>query len=206
MKIKSFYGVFYMFVVTALFSSILIGISQGTRQRVESNQELAFEKSVLEAFGRQIEYRTDAEAHEFFTLYFKEPSDQSGWYRFEKDGQLKGYAVLIGGKGFWAPIKGIVGIQPDGRTITGLSFYEQNETPGLGARIAEPDFCDQFTGRKLQLEGVPLEMRPEGQKLTGGGQVHAITGATQTCMRLELFMNEDLIRWMKTMKQRELSP
>ena len=38
--------------------------------------------------------------------------------------------------GIWAPIRGVVGVSSDLKTV--LIAYEQNETPGLGARIAEP--------------------------------------------------------------------
>ena len=34
-------------------------------------------------------------------------------------------------------------------------------------------------------------------------EVHAITGATQTCVRLEVLINEGLSAWLTAMKARE---
>jgi Na+-transporting NADH:ubiquinone oxidoreductase subunit C len=124
---------------------------------------------------------------------------------YVKDGATAGYALPVEGKGFWAAIRGIVGIAPDRRTILGLAFYEQNETPGLGARITEPFFSDQFKNLTIGQEGMPVELRPAGSVLSAG-QVHAISGATQTCMRLETLLNEDLQDWLKAMSEKEARP
>ena len=42
MKDKPYYPIVYMFVITAFFSSILIGLAQLTRHRVEANEQLGF--------------------------------------------------------------------------------------------------------------------------------------------------------------------
>ena len=201
---KAAFAVGYMFVVTAVFSTLIIGIARGTRQRVDANQRLALEKAVLNVFPA-ITYSSDLEAHRIFEENFQQPPEAAGAWVYKKNGTISGYALPISGKGFWATIKGIVGIAPDLKTITGLSFYQQSETPGLGARIAEPDFYTQFSGIQLQTGEFPVELRPEGSELSEG-QVHAISGATQTCMRLEVLMNEDLRAWMQTMSGKEATP
>ena len=47
MREKPWFPAVYMFVVTAFFSSIVIGFSRLTEKRVEANTTLAFEKAVL---------------------------------------------------------------------------------------------------------------------------------------------------------------
>ena len=44
---KRWYPVVYMFLVTAFFSSMVIGFTRFTSSRVEANQMLSFEKAVL---------------------------------------------------------------------------------------------------------------------------------------------------------------
>jgi len=95
-----------------------------------------------------------------------------------------------------------VGVSKDFKTITGISFYEQNETPGLGARIVENDFRGQFEGLALGSVENPIGIRPVTETL-GQSEVHAITGATQTCIRLEVLIDEDLSAWLTTMGKRE---
>ena len=190
MKDKPLFAVVYMFVITAFFSAVLIGFARLTRDKVEMNQQIAFEKAVLEVFP-QIKAGTNTQTHQIFTEQFEKTS--SG-YIYRKDGQIAGYAVPVEGQGYWALIKGIIGITPDKQVITGVAFYEQSETPGLGARIVEPDFCDAFAGKKLAPGEVPIGIRPEGAALKNS-EVHAITGATQTCVRVEKMINDGLTQW-----------
>lgn len=198
MKNKPFFAVIYMFVVTAFFSSILVGFSRMTRSRVKANEQLAVERAVLAVFPDTMEVAAK-DIHAVFNEKFVEKQELGAWLYY-RDQQLAGYAVPVEGKGYWATIKGIVGIDVDTQTITGVSFYEQSETPGLGARIVEPDFCDQFVGRKLQISEMPIGIKPPSETLKDN-QVHAITGATQTCIRLEVLMNEGLAQWQQAMTE-----
>ena len=111
-----------------------------------------------------------------------------------QDGKPAAYALPIEGKGFWDTIRGVVGIAADRKTLTGISFYEQNETPGLGAEITQPKFRSQFPGKQISQTGKPLRILPVGSQL-GPSDVHAVTGATQTSTRLEKFLDEALARW-----------
>ena len=114
--------------------------------------------------------------------------------RFDGE-EVQGFAVVVRGKGFWAPIEGVIGVAVDKRTITAIAFYEQNETPGLGAEITKPAFVNQFEGLRLgPIEG-PIGIKPFGAELAGN-EVHAISGATQTCTRLETLINNDLSKWL----------
>ncbi len=203
MKDKPFFAVIYMFVVTAFFSSVLIGFSRLTRDRVQANQQLAFEKAVVQVFP-EIQAKSNAAIHQIFTEQFEQrvAADGHVFYVYLQDGEIAGYAVPVEGKGFWDTIKGIIGVAPDHETITALAFYEQKETPGLGARIAEPDFCDQFIGRKIASGAKPIGIRSVGETLKEN-QVHAITGATQTCVRLEKLVNDDLTQWRRSIEQQE---
>ena len=96
-------------------------------------------------------------------------------------------------------------VLPDKRTITGIAFYEQSETPGLGGRIVEDDFRGQFAGKVLRPGDTMMGIIPASETLNES-QVHAITGATQTCIRLEALMNEDLSAWLKLMDTAEGQP
>jgi Na+-transporting NADH:ubiquinone oxidoreductase subunit C len=85
-------------------------------------------------------------------------------------------------------------LKDDRRTITGIAFYEQNETPGLGAQITTITFTSQFRDKILAQGDKPLNIRPPGAPL-GESDVHAVTGATQTSTRLEKILNDSLTQW-----------
>ncbi|PIS33386.1 MAG: hypothetical protein COT38_05675, partial [Candidatus Omnitrophica bacterium CG08_land_8_20_14_0_20_41_16] len=60
-----------------------------------------------------------------------------------KDGKFIGAAFKAVGKGYSSTIETLVGMLKDG-TIVAIKVLSQNETPGLGARVAEPEFTAQF--------------------------------------------------------------
>ncbi len=203
MKGKPYFAVVYMFIVTAFFSTILIGFSLITRQRVVANEQIRFERAVLEAFP-EIDFQNNQRIHAIFTEQFQ-MNEQIGAYVYRKDGQVAGYAIPFAGQGFWDDIEGVIGIAADKRTIKGLAFYEQKETPGLGARIDEDEFRKQFIGKQIEDSDEPIEIVPTTRTLDEN-EVHAVTGATQTSIRLEALMNQDLRQWLDAMQNQEQAP
>jgi Na+-transporting NADH:ubiquinone oxidoreductase subunit C len=197
---KPWYPVLYMFCVTAFFSTVVIGFTSLTSERVQTNQRLALERAVLSVLpGLYEEKLSRAELHRRFTESVTLPDESSGGaYTLKEAGRITAYAIPISGRGFWAPIKGIIGIKADKKTITGIAFYEQNETPGLGAEITEKPFRDQFQGKEISSEAQPIRMRRPGETL-GTNEVHAVTGATQTSTRLEGIINSALKDWQAAM-------
>jgi Na+-transporting NADH:ubiquinone oxidoreductase subunit C len=94
-------------------------------------------------------------------------------------------------------------VEPDLKTIRGLSFYEQSETPGLGAEITKEWFEKQFeglvipdkAGRDARLVGL---VRPEAE--AGPHEVHGITGATGTSNAVERLLNNTLRAFQQTVR------
>lgn len=203
MRDKAWYPVLYMFVVTAFFSSILVGLANFSRDRVEANQRLSVEKAVLEALPLELPAKASSfELHRLFLERVSGPSAQwGGAYVLVEGDEVVAYAVPLEGKGYWDTIKGFIGIGSDMRTVTGISFYEQNETPGLGAEIAQPPFRSQFVGKKIAEGDRPLGLLPVGSTL-GESDVHAVTGATQTSTRVERIINDDVVSWKSGLRPR----
>ena len=193
---QSWYPIAYMFFVTAFFSSIVIGLTRLTGERVEANEKLAFERAVLSVLPEvEMEKMTRSEIHNTFTESISQPDNSSGnAYPLKRNGRIAAYVLPISGQGFWAPIKGVIGIETDQKTITGIAFYEQNETPGLGAEITKAPFKNQFRGKVISLDGEPIYIRRPGTIL-GDNEIHAVTGATQTSNRLEIIINTALKEW-----------
>lgn len=91
-------------------------------------------------------------------------------YPAKKDGVITGFAVrTYSNKGFSGYIGLMAGFRPDG-TIFNISVLTQKETPGLGTKMNEPAFKDQF------MEKDPSEFVLKVRK--DGGPVDAITAAT----------------------------
>jgi electron transport complex protein RnfG len=91
-------------------------------------------------------------------------------YPAKKDDVVVGYAVnTYTKKGFSGIISLMAGFKPDG-TIINITVLEQKETPGLGTKMTEPQFKDQFNDKN------PSEFKLKVKK--DGGPVDAITAAT----------------------------
>lgn len=60
-----------------------------------------------------------------------------------------GYVIPINGYGLWDAIYGYLCLAPDADTVIGTTWYEQKETPGLGAEIATAKWQSQFPGKVI---------------------------------------------------------
>lgn len=115
----------------------------------------------------------------------KEPADKRLLPVYEcklDDGSLK-YILPMYGAGLWGPIWGYVSVDSDGSTVYGAYFAHQGETPGLGAEIEKPHFCQQFYGKRLMLDGkfAPIAVVKKGMPTPDGQDyVDGISGGTIT--------------------------
>jgi len=64
-----------------------------------------------------------------------------------------GYVIPVNGYGLWDAIYGYLGIESNGNTVLGMTWYEQKETPGLGGEIALPQWQEQFFGKEIFQKG-----------------------------------------------------
>lgn len=93
------------------------------------------------------------------------------------------YVLPVRGTGLWGPIWGYVGLESDLVTIAGANFDHSSETPGLGAEIADENFEEQFTGKKIfDEEGSfrPVRVVKGGAPPDDEHAVDAISGGTIT--------------------------
>ncbi|HHY42531.1 MAG TPA: RnfABCDGE type electron transport complex subunit G [Thermoanaerobacterales bacterium] len=84
----------------------------------------------------------------------------------DDEGNKKGIAFKTAGSGFNGPIEIMVGYDPKEGKLLGIEILSMSETPGLGARIQEEAFKDQFKGKSVEDEFVAKQ------------DVEAISGAT----------------------------
>lgn len=182
------YTVVFSFLVTFAFVLVLSALNVATAKIVDSNQRLFKIKAVLNALG--LTYDSDSHAVEMFESLKKLDGRTSEIYVANVDG-VKRYAIVFHGSGLWGPISGVLAVEKDLQTIAGLDFISQSETPGLGGRIEEPWFKEQFVGERASDEGIVVSVvKTDGTK--GDGKVDAITGSTLTSKAIERIVNATL--------------
>jgi electron transport complex protein RnfG len=91
----------------------------------------------------------------------------------DRYGKLMGYAFLAEGQGYQGKIKMLAVIDAAKKKLQGIEIIESVETPGLGAKIQEGNFKNQF--KKLTVTPY-LEYTKDD--ITKDNQIKAITGAT----------------------------
>ena len=195
---KVLYSVGFMFMVSLFFISLVSMVKLSSEERIERNQKLKLQKTVLNVLG--IPLKETSSSKEIFKLFEKRVKtitfrNRDFYIGYETDGTtIKGYAFQASGPGFWGPIYCMVAVDPDASQIIGVVFYRHSETPGLGGRISEPWFAKQFVGLPLHpIEGKKqiFYLTPSGEG-KAGNELDAITGATRTSSAVELFLNREL--------------
>lgn len=161
------------------------GVFQLTRPRI-----LATEQRARQAAQQQV-VPVAAEDIKFETLNPQADAAAQVAVARDKASNVLGYAALGEAQGYSSRVKIMVGMDAAAEKIMGLKIVSQQETPGLGTRIAEvkadqtilglirgqecapqadktPKFLAQFIGRPLD----------EIKLTSANGEIQAITGAT----------------------------
>lgn len=88
----------------------------------------------------------------------------------------------IYGNGLWSMMYAFVALDTDGRTVKGITYYDQGETPGLGGEVENPNWRAQFVGKKvINDDGQPALKVLKGAGHTGDEYaVDGLSGATLT--------------------------
>jgi len=106
----------------------------------------------------------------------------------DSSGALIGYALPLEGNGYQGVIKLMAGLKPDLAELTGIKVLQQVETPGLGGRIGEEEFSEQFKGVKTKPAiGYVKNKTPEKDT-----DIQAITGATISSRSVVAILNKGI--------------
>lgn len=86
---------------------------------------------------------------------------------------LHGYVMTVCPKGFGGEIEMMVGVSASGM-VTGVKILSNNETPGLGAKVAEAKHTAQYRGIPVGMELKLIKNRAKNDL----NEVQAVSGAT----------------------------
>ena len=124
----------------ALVSSALLGFVYEVTKEPIAQSNL---NKKLDAI-RQVVPEFDNNPNDEMFLLPTGDGDSLEVYPAKKDDIIIGYAVnTYTNNGFSGNIKLMAGFKPDG-SILNITVLEHKETPGLGTKMADPGFKDQF--------------------------------------------------------------
>jgi len=178
--VKEYIRIFVFVIALGSVSALLLaGVEKYTRPLVFKVEELRKKMGIMDVLG--VPYDRQG-AEEIFSKNVR--VENKGGYEFYigRDGSI---AFEFSGSGLWGPIRGLVALEGDKKTIKGIKIMHEEETPGLGGRIEEEGFLAQFRGKSVY----PALVFVTGGGAKGANEVDAITGATITSRALEDILN-----------------
>jgi Na+-transporting NADH:ubiquinone oxidoreductase subunit C len=184
----------FVLVLGALLTSALVSVDAFTKPFIEANMAKKLQTSVLSAAGIEFDEKNPSEA---FSKNIKEIAYENG-----KEGMfyVTGSDEVIfefTGSGLQDQVFGAICMNPDLETIKGITIVKQNETPGLGGRIKDAEFLNQFKGKKFFPE---IKIQSPG-KASGDNEVDGISGATLSCNALEVMLNSESKKYIPAIKE-----
>jgi Na+-transporting NADH:ubiquinone oxidoreductase subunit C len=188
MKKGYLYTIVFIIIVSAVFSGVLAGVNAAYKKKIEINELAAEKASIL--YSMDIDYKNDAVAV-FDEKVTKDRVSEIDLYAAANDEGVTVYSIPFQGSGLWGTIRGYIAVDENFSQIKGIAFTEQNETPGLGGRIEEEWYKEQFRGIGI---GSAIEYGEDSG-------IDAITGATSTSNAVLKIMNEFIDTTLKELEE-----
>lgn len=195
----------FMILICTVFGTGISSVHYATLDMLRKNEKLHKNRSICRVFNLSV---AGASADAFQkaiddNIGYEQIAYQGRTWDVYKQKDTGNIGFVFSGTGFWDRITGIMVLSPDLSKVMNIQFLDQKETPGLGARIEEGWFVDQF-------KGVPIAWdQPVDKRIIVGpapnpnakNRVDAITGATQTSLALMRFLNSELELFRKIIKE-----
>ncbi len=162
--------------VVVFIAVTLLGLTDtGVREKIEWQREQKIQRMLKEIFPDMTEHTLEDDI-----------------YMIYSDEAEIGFAFLAVGKGYGGLIDILVGLENE-TTIKGVTIISHLESPGLGARITESSFRDQFVG--VNIADVALRQK--------GGEIDAITGASISSGAVVDAIRDAAVEKIESLEQRE---
>lgn len=176
-----------MFVISAFFTGALAVTNEVSLEKIEANRIYLEKKAILDSLD--ISYADDpGSVEDIFGRKIREV-EMEGYNIYgmiDDNGGFEAYSIGFTGTGLWGTISGFIAVSSGFDKLVGIEFTDQNETPGLGGRITEDWFKDQFRDIDI-VNSYPISF---------GEGIDAITGATSSSNAvlriLNSFIDKDL--------------
>ncbi len=189
-KKQVLYPVFFMILVSVVFTTTLAVLNELTIDVIKDQQEINIKKTILYVFDIEVENNKDT-INAMYKEYIRE-EELNGQivYIAKQEGQDLGYAFEMYGPGLWGSINGYAAVNLDFDQVLGVNFVTHSETPGLGGRIDEEWFKAQFRNIPIESEDIVV------YSPAPGGNTDAITGATLTSESVRKIINSKITEFI----------
>ncbi|MGK9476222.1 FMN-binding protein [Melioribacter sp. OK-6-Me] len=162
--------------IALISGAVLAGVSNWAAPHIEANRLAETEAAIYLV-------QSSAKSYKKIETKFAEI-----YQVFDANGNPLGYSIVAEGNGFQGKIRMMLGVDSTLTKITAIEILEQVETPGLGSRIADDDFKNQFKNLIAQ----PSVNWVKGRNPEKPNEIQAITGATISSKSVCAIINDVL--------------
>jgi Na+-transporting NADH:ubiquinone oxidoreductase subunit C len=182
----------FVFIMGFLTSLVFVGMDALTAERIEANKDAAIYSAVLN--HNEISFNSGNLADVFNENITVEEVIYEGqtlsFYINEANGNVSFMYGVFALGGLWGPLRGVITLESDFQTIVNVTVLEEQETPGLGGKVKNRDFLDQFIGLVVIPElDRPVEVNKDAAA-NEANEVDEISGATGTSTAFERLLND----------------
>ena len=182
----------FVFIMGFLTSLVFVGMDALTAERIEANKDAAIYSAVLN--HNEISFNSGNLADVFNENITVEEVIYEGqtlsFYINEENGNVSFMYGVFALGGLWGPLRGVITLESDFQTIVNVTVLEEQETPGLGGKVKNREFLDQFIGLVLIPElDKPVEVNKDAAA-NEANEVDEISGATGTSTAFEKLLND----------------
>ncbi len=151
-KDSNLFQAWLVLILATVFGTALAGIQSNLGPVIEENKiRETMEKIPALVLGEDMAAKLAAENESLVIKSRILEVEKNGITKFYtvydvmfKEGGLAGHVTKAAGQGYADKIELLLGLDPGGNTITGLFILDQKETPGLGNKILEDPWRNQF--------------------------------------------------------------
>lgn len=175
--------ILFMAILSSL-SIILLSLGDSIYQEINRKSFYQIYGQIMS--GYNISYSEDSIEEAFFNN-FREIKKGTKTYFLSTEVDKDSIVFITEGPGLWSIIKLLIRVDSDRNYIRDVIVLEQAETPGLGGRVTEDEFLDQFHG---------VLVRPElliVKRAVNQNEIDAISGATMTSRGVEDIINKSIM-------------
>lgn len=150
-------SIIFTLVLCIACSLLLTAASTSLKPIQQRNILLNMQQNVLKA-GGYIDADTKISGEETKKLFsqrispveFEKGDKKLEFYlKYDESEKISGYIIPLVSNGLWGKIYGYIALEKDGKTVSGMSIYHHEETPGLGGEIEKPPFLQDFANKKI---------------------------------------------------------
>lgn len=171
-------------IIASISGAVLAVVFDITKPKIEEQKAQAQKEAIFEVVP-------DIDSYEI-----KNYGKTEVYKCFNSNNKLAGYAFTAEGPGYQGMIKLMIGVDSSLSSITGIKVLEDDETPGLGAKISTSWFQEQFDSKSIKENLKVIKEEPKEAY-----QIQAITGATVSSEAVAYIVNKKAKEIKKILEQ-----